>query len=246
VPLEHDKVIQDLTTNGRLRASVNLGNPILVQIADNGDGVQGVTVDLARGLAAQLDVPLELVKFSSAGLVFDALKRDELDVVFLAIEPARAKEIDFTAPYVLIEGNYVVWEDRPIGSSAEIDAADNTIAVVEGAAYDLYLSRTIKHATLLRLASHEDALCAFIEQKLTAVAGIRQPMLDFANSGPGLRLIETPFMTIRQAMGIPKGRMAGFRYVSRFVGEARRSGFIAESLARSGQGGFRIAARSDS
>ncbi|HRF07952.1 MAG TPA: transporter substrate-binding domain-containing protein [Xanthobacteraceae bacterium] len=232
--------LKDLTCNGRLRAAINLGNPILAQRAENEDGAAGVTVALAKELAARLDVPLDLVKFPAAGKVFDAVGRGEVDLVFLAIEPARESEILFTAPYVLIEGNFVVREDNSAKTPDAVDRRSEIIAVNGGAAYDLYLSRMMRQARILRFASHEAALNAFRTGEATAAAGIRQPMAAFSKSAPGLRLIDDPFMTIRQALGVPQGRAAGHAYICSFIEEMKNSGFVHEALQKSGKYGATI------
>lgn len=241
VTFSRDIVLRDLTTNGRLRAAINLGNPVLTQAADNPDGVRGVTVDLIRELASRLQVPLEILRFSSAGLVFDALETERLNVVFLAREPLREKKIDFTPPYVLIEGNFVARDSSPIHALADIDREGNMIAVVKGSAYDLYLTRTLDKANIRRFASHQEAVEAFSDENLSAIAGIRGPMASLASNTAGLRLIDEPFMAIRQAVGIPKGREAGFRFACDFIEEMKRSGFVLDALWRSGQSEFEIA-----
>jgi len=241
VSFDREEVLKDLARNGRLRAAINLGNPILAQHAANSDGVAGVTVELAKELAARLGLPLDLVKFSSAGRVFDAIGSGDLSVVFLAIEPVREEEILFTSPYVLIEGNFVVRGDSTARMPSDMDCGSQAIAVVGGSAYDLYLSRIVEEAQILRFASHEAAVTAFKTGEATVVAGIRQPMMDLTASLPGSRLIEEPFMTIRQAMGVPQGRVAGHAYLQSFIEEMKRSGFVFEALVKSGQKDFEIA-----
>src|SRR6185295_7734806 len=142
-------VVKDFAPSGRLREAINQGNTVLAQKGRNGEAL-GITVDLARELAHRLGVPIDLVLFDAAGKVFDALKRGAWDIAFLAVEPVRAAEIDFTAPYVLIEGTYLVRKDSPLKTIEDVDRAGVRIAVATGSAYDLYLTRTIKNATLVR------------------------------------------------------------------------------------------------
>jgi polar amino acid transport system substrate-binding protein len=241
VSFDRDEVVNDLTRNGQLRAAINLGNPILAQPASNSDGASGVTVELAKALASRLEVPLDLVKFSSAGRVFDAIGKGDLSLVFLAIEPAREQEIQFTAPYVLIQGTFVVRESHSARAPLDIDERAQTIAVVGGSAYDLYLSRVIQKAQILRFSSHEAAVNAFKVGEANAIAGIRQPMIDLTAALPGLRLIEEPFMTIRQAMGVPQGRTASHAYLKSFIEDMKKSGFVFDALVRNGQRDFEIA-----
>lgn len=231
--MDLEQVRLDLATEGRIRAAINLGNPILAQA--DGSTVRGVTVDLARELADRLNAPLDLLPFSSARYVVEGMKEGSVDIAFLAIDPKRANDLSFTAPYALLEGNYVVRNSSPARTNEGVDVAGSSIGVVKGSAYDLHLTAALKAAIILRYATHEDAVVAFRNGDLAAIAGIRQPMADLANDDPGLRLIETPFMTIRQAMAIPKNRNAGLAYIDLFLEEMRRSGFVAEALERSGQ-----------
>jgi polar amino acid transport system substrate-binding protein len=230
-------VVKDLAPTGKLRAAINLGNTVLAQ--GTPQEPRGITVDLARELAKRLGLALELATFDAAGKVFEALKAGSWDIAFLAIEPVRAAEIAFTAPYVIIEGNYMVPADSALKTVADVDRDGVRIAVAKGSAYDLYLSRTLKHATLLRAPTGPAAMDMFVADKLEAAAGVKQPIVEYARSHPGLRVIEQRFMAIEQAMGTPKARYAGReaapRYLRAFVEEMKASGFVAKALERSNQ-----------
>jgi polar amino acid transport system substrate-binding protein len=230
-------VVKDLAPTGKLRAAINLGNIVLAQ--GTPQEPRGITVDLARELAKRLGVPLEMATYDAAGKVFEALKAGTWDIAFLAIEPVRAAEIAFTAPYVLIEGNYMVPVGSPLKDVAEVDRAGNRIAVAKGSAYDLYLTRTLKNATLVRSQNGPEAMDMFVRDKLEVAAGVKQPIVLYANSHPGLRVIEQRFMAIEQAMGTPKaryeGREAAPKYLRAFVEEMKASGFVADALKRSNQ-----------
>ena len=215
---------------GTLRAAINHGNSVLAQKGPNGEPC-GITVDLARELAKRLGVPVELVTFDAAGKAFDAL-RGGLDIGFLAIEPVRAAEVDFTAPYVLIEGTYMVPKDSPLEKIEDVDRSGVRIAVNKGSAYDLYLTRTLKHATLIRGG---DGVALFKQDKLEAAGGVRQPLEAYARTDAGVRVMTGRFMAIQQAMGMPKGRAAAAPYLRGFVEEMKASGFIADALKRSNQ-----------
>jgi polar amino acid transport system substrate-binding protein len=235
------KARDDLAPGGTLRAAINFGNPVLAQKnADSGEA-QGVSVDLARELARRLDVPLELVTFDAAGKVFSALSSDAWDVAFLAIDPVRATEILFTPPYVIIEGTYLVRAESSLRSIADFDRAGIRIAVGRGAAYDLFLTRELKHAELVRAPTSSEAIELFLGESLDAVAGVRQPLASYAANHSGLRVIEGCFTTIRQAMGVPKGREIGLRFLEPFIEEMKASGFVADALERSGQGDAAVA-----
>src|SRR6185437_12833279 len=192
--------------------------------------------ELAKELAQRLGVPLELVIFDSAGKVFEAAAKGAWDIAFLAIEPVRAAEIEFTAPYVIIDGTYMVPSASPLKTAADVDRAGMRIAVGKGAAYDLYLSRNLKNAALVRGEGGVAALADLLaREKLDAVAGVREALVDYARTHSDMRVMDDKFMEIRQAMGTPKGRLAGARYLGAFVEEMKASGFVADALKRSGQ-----------
>jgi polar amino acid transport system substrate-binding protein len=224
-------VVKDLAPTGKLRAAINFGNPVLVQ-KDGAGEARGVSPDLARELARRAGVPLELVPYDSAGKVFDALKTGAWDLAFLAIEPVRAAEIEFTAPYVIIEGCYVVPKDSALKTPADVDKPGTRIGVNVNSAYDLFLTRSLKNAALVR---SEDGAQTFIDQKLEAAGGVKQALVKFLAVHPELRLIDERFMEIRQAMGCAKGKLAGATYLRSFIEEMKASGFVASELKKSGQ-----------
>jgi polar amino acid transport system substrate-binding protein len=234
-------VVKDLAPTGRLRASINLGNIVLAQTDPKTGAPAGVTPELARSLGQRLGVPVDLVTFDAAGKAFEAFKRSEVDIVFLAIEPVRAEEVSFTPPYVLIEGNFVVRAASALKSMTDIDRPGARVAVAQGSAYDLFLTRTLKAATLVRSALGPESMQRFVTENMEAAAGVRQPIVLFMNETPGLRLIEPPFMEIRQAMGMAKGRSAGAAYLHSFIEEMKASGMVADALRRSGQDDVEVA-----
>ena len=229
----HDQteLLTDLAPTGALRAAINLGNPVLAQ--GTPDAPAGVTVDIARELAARLSVPTEFTCFDAARKSFEALMSGQADLCFLAIEPARAAEVTFTPPYVLIEGVYAVPEGSPLTSAAEADREGVRIGVKEGSAYDLFLTRTLTRATLVRGA---EGTTVFASQGLEVGAGVREPVTAFVADNPGFRLLDGRFMEIPQAVGIAKTKLPSTaRFLHEVVEDLKRSGFIAESLRRSGQ-----------
>src|SRR5215212_8579695 len=234
-------VVRDLAPTGKLRAAINFGNTVLAQRDPASGQPQGVSVDLARELGRRLGVPVEIVAFEAAAKVFEALKAGAWDIAFMAIDPARATEIAFTPPYVLIEGGYLVPADSPLQRIEDVDRAGVRIASGKNAAYDLYLSRTLKQAQLVHAPTSPGAIELFLNEKLDAAAGVKQQLLAFAKTYPNVRVLEGRFMAIEQAMGTPKGRVAGTRYLRQFVEEMKVSGFVAEALARSGQGDATVA-----
>jgi len=235
-------IVKELAPTGKLRAAINFGNPVLAQKDPATGDARGVTGDLARELAKRLGVPVEFVAFDTAGKVSGSARDGIWDICFLAIDPVRAADIAFTGPYVVIEGVYIVPKDSKLQTVADVDAAGVRIAVGKGSAYDLFLTREIKHATLVRDASSGKSLDMFLRDKLEAGAGVKQPVVAFAKEHPDTRVIPGRFMAIEQAMGTVKGRdAAAVRYLKEFVEEMKASGFVAKALHASGQGDATVA-----
>ena len=235
-------IVSAFTPTGRLRASINLGNPILAgQRADTGE-VYGVSVDLARGFAQRLGVELELKVVDAAGKSVDLVTNEEADIGFFAIDPKRGEGIHFTAPYVLIEGCYLVRDASPLTCNEEVDHTGIRLVVGKGSAYDLYLTREIKAATLDRAPTSPAVVDHFIATGADVAAGVKQQLeADAARLG-GLRLLPDHFMVIQQAMGCPKGRGAAAAAVlAAYVEEMKASGFVAGALARHGIQGASVA-----
>lgn len=238
--LMHD-VIADLAPTGELRAALNFGNPVLAQRDAATGAPRGVSAALAQELGRRLGVPVKFVTFETAGKVFEALKTGAWDVAFLAIDPMRATEIAFTAPYVVIEGTYLVPAQSPLQTVEEVDRDGVRIAVVQASAYELHLTRVLKHARLIREASSAAAINSFLENGLEAAAGVRQPLVEVAKTHPDLRVMAGRFMAIEQAMGTPKGRRAGAGYLREFVDTMKSSGLVAKALVESGQADAMVA-----
>ena len=224
--------VSDLAPTGKLRAAINFGNPILASKDPATGEPRGVSVDLSRELARRLGVPVELVTYDAAGKVVEGLKSGAWDVAFLAIDPARAVDIGYTPPYVVIEGAYLVAEGSTIRSNAEVDRPGVRVVVGAGSAYDLYLSRELKQATIVRAPTSQAVTDLLVAQKQDVAAGVKQQLEADARRVPGLRLLDGRFMVINQAMGTPRGRDAGAKYLYEFVEEMKASGFVAQALAR--------------
>jgi polar amino acid transport system substrate-binding protein len=230
-------ISRDLAPAGPLRASINLGNPVLASGTAAAPG--GVTVDIARELAGRLGLPLELLCFHAARDSFEAMRDGRADICFLAVEPARAETVAFTAPYAVIEGVFAVPADSPIAGAGDVDRDGVRVGVSEGSAYDLYLTRTLRHARVVR---GDDAFAVFAAQRLEAVAGIRQPVAEFAAAHGGIRVLEPRFMEIQQAVGTSRDRGAEtIRFLHAFVEELKCGGFIAAALRRAGRADATVA-----
>jgi polar amino acid transport system substrate-binding protein len=226
-------VVSALAPGGSLRASINTGNPILAnKDVASGEPV-GVSVDLARELARQLGVEAELVVFERAAASVDAVRNEKADVGFFAIDPARSDGLRFTAPYVLIEGSYLVPESSALNGNEQVDRADHRISVGSGSAYDLFLTREIKHAEIVRFQGAGPALAAVRAGDVEVAAGIRQLLEGEAQRAPGVRVLPSRFMVIQQAMGTPISRGVDAQaFLSTFVEEMKASGFVADALKR--------------
>lgn len=226
---------EQLAPTGRLRAAINFGNPVLAQRDADPHGARGVSAELAAELAKRLAVPLDYVLFTEAGDVFAALPKQTWDIAFLAIDPKRAAGIGFTAPYVVIEGSYLVPTGASLAGNDEVDRDGVLIGVAEGSAYDLYLSRTLQRAHLLRERNVDFSIDSLRAGRVQVVAGVKGPLEKVAADHADVRLLPGHFMVIEQAIGTPLGRPAGLAYLNGFVEEMKASGFVADALRRSGQ-----------
>jgi polar amino acid transport system substrate-binding protein len=244
---------KSLAPTGTLRAAINVGNSVLAQrtvaVADaragagvgggagaTADGTpKGVAVDIARALAQSLGLPLEIEVYESAREVVEACGQHRWDISFMAADPKRRAEILFTPPYVLIEGHFVVRRDSPNRCSADLNRPDVRLALGAGTAYELYLSRHYQAAQIDRFPTTAVAFERFLEFGHDATAGVKEVAQAFVNREPGLELLPDPFMIIEQTVAIPSTHGAAAAYVTAFVEELKRSGFIAESLRKSGQ-----------
>ena len=232
----------ELAPSGTLRAAINFGNPILATRAGTTGEARGVSVDLARELAKRLGTPVELVTYTAAGKVVEGIKSGAWDIGFFAIDPVRGADTDFTAAYVVIEGAYLVPQGSAITRNEDVDREGVRVVVGRGSAYDLYLTREMKKATLLRAPTSQAVTDMMVAEKVEVAAGVKQQLEADAKRVPGLRLLDGHFMVIQQAMGLPKGRDASARYLTAFVEEMKASGFVAAALARHGIEGAAVAA----
>lgn len=231
--IEPKNLVATFAPQGVLRASINLGNPILASTDPATGEARGVSVDLAAAFAQRLGVPLELVVFNTAGHSVEAVTKEQADIGFFAVDPVRGAGIGFTAPYVLIEGCYLVRDDSPLQANEEVDREGARVVVGAGSAYDLHLTREIERASLVRAPSSPTVVDVFVEQQLDVAAGVKQQLEADLLRFPGHRLLPGRFMVIQQAMGLPKGRGEVARaLLARFVEEMKSSGFIRDALAR--------------
>ena len=239
-------IVQAFTPTGRLRASINLGNPILAGKDPATGAPKGVSIDLARAFAQRLGVDLELVVFDTAGKSVDAVAAEQTDIGFFAIDPKRGEHIRFTPPYVLIEGCYLVRADSPLQSNEEVDRPGTRVVVGRGSAYDLFLTREIRQAEIAHAPSSPAVVQHFVDSGAEVAAGVKQQLEQDAARLGGMRLLPGRFMVIRQSMGCPssRGEDAAAALAS-FVEEMKASGFVAQALARHGIEGAAVAPAGD-
>lgn len=230
-----------LTSNGKLRAGINFQNPLLTTLGPNGEQ-GGVAVEFARELAQRLDVPLEIVAYQSAGALADSVNADAWEISVLAIEPERAAHISFAPPLTQIEATYLVPAESSVRSIDEVDRAGVRIAVGAKSAYDLYLTRTLKNAELVRAQGLKAAEERFINEKLEALAGLKPPLLELVPKLPGARILEGHFTLVQHTVGTPKGRDAADAYLREVVEDVKRSGLVAKWIEKSGVKGLSVAA----
>jgi polar amino acid transport system substrate-binding protein len=241
-----ESVVKAFAPSGTLRASINLGNPVLASIDPAAGKPVGVSVDLATELARRLGVPLQLVVVKSAGASVDNVNQDKADVGFFAVDPKRGQEISFTKPYVLIEGFYLVHDTSPITTNEQVDQPGVTVAVGKDSAYDLFLTRELHHATIVRIPTSPAVVQGFLDQHLDVAAGVKQQLERDAAKAGGLRMLNQRFMVIRQAMGVSKAKGdEAAAYLSKFVEDMKASGFVAASLARHHVEGAAVAKDND-
>ena len=232
---------KEFAPTGVLRSGTNFGNPVIAQKDPAGGDPRGPGPELARELAKRLGVPVQYVVYDTAGKMADAARAGAWDVAFLAVDPARARDIAFSAPYVLIEGTYLVRKDSPLERIEDFDRKGLRIAVALKSAYDLYLTREIKQAELVRFPTSQAAIDAFVAGKTDVAAGVKQPLAATARKDPGLRVIDGAFMSIGQASGVPRERQNAARYLRAFIEEMKASGFVKRALERSGNGDATVA-----
>jgi polar amino acid transport system substrate-binding protein len=231
----------DLAPTGKIRVGINYANPVLARKDPKTGEISGVAVDLGRELGRRTDLPVALVPYDSAGKMVNGLKTGDWDIAFLAVDPDREEEMDFTAPYIEIEGTYLAPAGSPIQTIGDVDSDGVRVALSKGAAYELFLSRSLKHATTVKSATPPEALGLLLDGKADVLAGVKQTLMANAEKLPGSRVLDGRFMAIGQAVGITKGRSYGWKYLSEFVTEAKSSGLVARLLQKHGIRGVAIA-----
>ena len=233
-------VVSQLAPTGTLRVGLNMSNFLLTATDAATGKPRGLAADLGRELGKRLGVPVELVPYPNPGALGDAAKSGAWDVGFLGAEPQRAKEIDFTAAYVEIEATYLVPAGSPIKAIAEVDRPGVRIAISGRSAYDLYLTRELKHAELVRERG-DDVLKRFVSDKLDAMAGLKPGLVKNQATLPGSRILDGKFTAVQQAAGTPKGRPAGAQYLKEFIEDVKATGLVAKLIEKNNVHGLTVA-----
>ena len=235
-------VRSELAPTGKLRVGLNMSNFLLTATDAATGKPKGLAADMGMELGRRLGVPVELVPFPNPGAVADAAKTGVWDVGFIGAEPQRATEIDFTAAYVEIEATYLVPPGSPITAIPDVDRPGIRIAISDRSAYDLYLTRHLKHAELIR-ARGDDVFKRFLSDKLDAMAGLRPGLVKNQEKLPGSRILDGNFTAVQQAAGVPKGRTAGAKYLREFIEDAKASGLVAKLIEKNNVRGLTVAAK---
>jgi polar amino acid transport system substrate-binding protein len=230
----------ELTPTGRLRVGINFGNTVLLR-KDEAGSATGIAVDLAEELARRLDAPIDFITYEAAGQLADGARQGAWDVAFLAADPDRTNQITFTSPYLEIDSTYLVPAESSFRTPAELDRDGIRIAVSKRSAYDLFLSRSLKHAQLVHAAGPSASVELFFSEQLDALAGIRPMLVDVAAQHAGTRVLEGRFSVVRQAIGTPQGRDIAAAYLNGFVEDIIASGLLAKIIEMNRVSGVSIA-----
>jgi polar amino acid transport system substrate-binding protein len=226
------QLVSELAPTGVLRAGINMSNGLLVTGRSPSGDPQGVAPDMAAEIARRLGVGVAYVKFERPSHLADAGGTNVWDIGLIGAEPARAAKITFTSAYCEIEATYLVQPNSPFKAVADVDRAGSRIAVRRGAAYDLWLERNIKHATVLRSDSADGPLNQFIAEKLEALAGLRPALLTDVKKAPGAQILPGNFTSVQQAIGTAKPNTVGAKFLQDFVDEAKGSGLVARLIEK--------------
>lgn len=234
-------VIEELVQTGTLRAGINTANFLLVRGQGASGRWEGVAPDVARAIAERLGVPVSFVPFAKASLVGDAVSRDACDIALIGKDPMREQSIAFTAPYAAIEATYLIWKGGPITSMADVDQPGVRIAVGSGSAYDLWLTRNIVHAELVRASSVAASISQFVDQRLEVLAGLKPGLLLECDRVPETRILDGHFTTVNQAVGTARRHASAIIFLKAFVEEIKSSGSLGQMIEHNAARGLSVA-----
>jgi polar amino acid transport system substrate-binding protein len=231
----------ELAPSGRIRVGLNYQNFLLV-LKDAPDGSPaGIASDMGRELGRRAGLPVDFVRFEKAGLLADAVSDDAWDVAFLGAEPQRADKIAFSAAYLEIPVTFLVPPGSPIRDIAEVDREGVRIAVAEKSAYDLFLTRSMKHAKLLRVPGIPESYQLFAGEKLEALSGLKPQLVADAERMPGSRVLEGQATAVQQAAGVPRARSHAAAWLKALIEDLKASGFVERTIRKHGVRGVTVA-----
>lgn len=227
-----EQLRSELAPTGVLRAGINMANFLLVTGRRDDGAPQGVAPDMASAAAERLGVEIAFVPYDTPGQLADDATNGVWDIGLIGAEPARAEHIAFSAAYVEIEATYLVPAGSPIQAISDVDQPGVRIAVASRSAYDLYLTRNIQHAELVRVAGLNASYDLFVNDKLDALAGLRPRLMTDVEKLAGAHLLDGKFTAVQQAIGTPRGREAAAAFLRDFVEEAKTSGLVGQFIER--------------
>lgn len=225
----------ELAPTGKLRVGLILSNQVLVSKDPQTGELRGVTVSLGRALAKRLEVPFEPVGYPNPAALVQTFGGNEWDIAFLAFDPARARDVEFSPPYMVVDNTYLVPSGSKVGS---VDAADQRgvkIAVPERSAPDLFLSRNLKAAEIIRVPGGADAAIEVLRSGRADAYAENAHMLSlYSEKLPGSRVLQGRYTVIQHAVATTKGRLAGAEFVKEFVEQSKRDGTVRDAIAQAG------------
>ena len=227
-----ENVIKQLAPKGYLRAAINLSNFLLVTGKESNGDPQGVSPDMAKALANELNVDIKLITFNRPGELADAISEDIWDIANIANEPERAKSITFSLPYTTIESTFLIRNGLNINSLQDVDKIGIKIAVAERSAYDLWLTENIQNADLIRAKSIEESFSIFQENKYEVLAGLRPKLIDDIKKTTDCYLLDEPFTFINQCIGSKPGNLEAENFINNFVKKNIENGFVKNLLSK--------------
>ncbi|QWD70945.1 transporter substrate-binding domain-containing protein [Polynucleobacter sp. UB-Siik-W21] len=238
----NNEVINQLAPNGALKAGIYLGNFLLVTSKDEQGNPEGVSPDLAYAIAKSLNVKIQLIPFDTQGELVEAVAKGICGIGLVGSDPDRAQKITFAPAYVEIEATYLVPPNSPLNAIEDVDIPGVRIASFKKSAYDLWLVRNIKNASLVHADTLEASVDLFFNEKLDALAGLKTGLIKDSKRLPGSTVLDGQFMVVQQGVATAKENLQSIEFLSRFVQDAKQSGLIASFIKKHKVNGLSVAA----
>ena len=228
----NDTISKILAPTGVLRVGLNMSNFLLVNSKDLNGLPDGVSPEIGKKLAKELNLECKLVEFEKPGLLADAVNNNEWDVGNIAYEKERGKTIDFSIPYVNIDANFVFRKKNNFTNNDEINSSNIKIAVVERSAYDLWLTENFKNAKLIKVSTIDKSHKLFRDGDVDVLAGLKPKLKEEVRLNEDLEIISEPFTYIKQSIGIKKGNPEIIVFLNKFISNLIEKGFIETLLKK--------------